>query len=1392
MRHRQKLRSVLASVFLAILTACGGGGGGGDGGDKPTNSAPVATAQSVVTTQNTNVDIILEGTGVNGDGLSYAITSGPSSGALGGSVPNLIYIPNEDFSGDDSFTFTVDDGKATSAAATVAIAVQDVTPDTFSFTDQIDVPFNERATSAPVKINGISSATPVSISSGGEYAIANGTFTFTAAANGTVNNDDSIVVRVTPSTTAGAVTDVILTVGGVSDTFSVTTVHDTTPDEFNFFDQTDAVSGDWVLSTAISITGINSPTEVKIFDGEYSIDGGVTYTTAERNVNADDSIMVRVIASAVGLETVAATLTVGGISDTFSVTSANDLIPDPFTFTEQVNVPPEEAIHSDPICVAGINNATDITIVDGQYAVVGDVLFFTKDGGSVIAGDCVVVQVTSSVNLLGSAAATLTIGGVSNSFNVVTTNDITPPTAHILFPSAQTLSEKSSIKLRGIAADADSTIETVTVNDVAATSDDGFKNWMVEYPLLEGVNQLAVSATDSVGNTTSNTSSVTVEHRPLFSDTNSIRYDNHASRLLLLGRFTHLYDFNASTLRYSRVSSSYQRRDTINPMLSPRAFDIDETNAYVIDSGTTERILKVDLATGDRTEHTKDTEAVAAHIMLEPYYLEIDVDSKFAYVLDSTLEGSGRKAILRFDLVTSEARVVSDNTFPGPDFNQPDSIALDKKNNRILLAEMSKNTIIAVDLETGERSVFSGPKVPGDNLLDQPKAIALDKDKERAVVFSRNSQQLISISLAEGSEGHQTVLADGVTIPGASGNSAMDMVYDAGDDRVFISRGNGSTIYAVDLTGGAVSDFSSDTIPNADNPLSGPIGLTIDHASTPPRLLVTNLASDRVIAVALKSDTQTVAGARTVVSDSTIENNPLGYRPRGIGMGPDNTAYLVDNKQDALVRVDLGSGEREIIADNSVFDVNKTFNELTAITSDPVNDRSLVLDRGSKAVISIGHNIAEREVISALSIPNSDNPFVDPGDLVIVGDHGFVLDKGNRSILRVDLSSSTNDGARTVFSSPTIPSNHSPLNSPKKMVLDNTGDAPRLLVLVPGGVMAVSLTDGSRAVLSSSSFPDSEHLLSFFVSDITLDAANNQALVLDELYDVVIAVDLASGARTPYAGGFPSQQPTLHQPTTVRFDKSKNALWVLANNNRELFKVEMATGNRVRLVTEPTLLRMNDFIIIDGVKQRAVLAATNALWEVDLETGAAKLIPQPDNPFGALSSLALADTNHVYVTDATQNVIFKVNLDSGERTEVPSNASNDEHPLDYPNSLVFDQEKGRLLLADGGQIMAVDVESGARSIIFAKTSSRYSALVLEKDNDPLKESDRLLVIDSRSLYAFDFSTEKMTLITQNITSSSTDGATLTSTPGQIVVGGHAAAGLLLVDLVSGERVVLSK
>jgi hypothetical protein len=110
---------------------------------------------------------------------------------------------------------------------TFTVTTGETVPDGFTFEDQVGVPTLTTVAAAPVTITGITGPSLVTISRNGQYQI-NCTGSFTAAA-GVVENGNTVCVRHVSASSLSTQTDTVLTVGGVSDTFTSTTTADPTP-----------------------------------------------------------------------------------------------------------------------------------------------------------------------------------------------------------------------------------------------------------------------------------------------------------------------------------------------------------------------------------------------------------------------------------------------------------------------------------------------------------------------------------------------------------------------------------------------------------------------------------------------------------------------------------------------------------------------------------------------------------------------------------------------------------------------------------------------------------------------------------------------------------------------------------------------------------------------------------------------------------------------------------------------------------------------------------------------------------------------------------------------------------------------------------------------------------
>jgi len=90
---------------------------------------------SLITDEDTHVEITLIGYDPDGDPLEYFIISEPTNGSLSGIPPDVTYNPDANYNGSDSFSFQVNDGYGGTATATVSLTVNSVNDPPVAYDD---------------------------------------------------------------------------------------------------------------------------------------------------------------------------------------------------------------------------------------------------------------------------------------------------------------------------------------------------------------------------------------------------------------------------------------------------------------------------------------------------------------------------------------------------------------------------------------------------------------------------------------------------------------------------------------------------------------------------------------------------------------------------------------------------------------------------------------------------------------------------------------------------------------------------------------------------------------------------------------------------------------------------------------------------------------------------------------------------------------------------------------------------------------------------------------------------------------------------------------------------------------------------------------------------------
>lgn len=298
--------------------ATGGGGSGGSGGV----SAPADPTVTLSSRNNTNDTVVVSSS--SGSGNSGTITFAQTSTNV---TPTSGFTTTTTYTQPRNSTryYWASQSSIVSGSTSFISPAVDTSPNGFTFTDVANVSRNSINTSNTITISGMGTGDTATVSLSGtagskQYSKNGGSYT---SSSGTAQNGDTFAVRGTASGSYSTTVTVILTVGSTADTYSITTEGepaDTTPDAFNFTDQSNLNLNTLTYSNTETISGINQAVSVSATNGaQFSINGG-SYVTSG-SISNGQTLRVRLTTSGSYSTSVSTTVTVGGTSDVWSITT---------------------------------------------------------------------------------------------------------------------------------------------------------------------------------------------------------------------------------------------------------------------------------------------------------------------------------------------------------------------------------------------------------------------------------------------------------------------------------------------------------------------------------------------------------------------------------------------------------------------------------------------------------------------------------------------------------------------------------------------------------------------------------------------------------------------------------------------------------------------------------------------------------------------------------------------------------------------------------------------------------------------------------------------------------------------------------------------------------------
>ncbi len=279
------------------------------------NDVPVATAQSVTTEEDTSVEIVLAGTDVDSDPLTYTPGS-VNHGSLAqkaGTSNTYIFTPAANYNGPAAFNFTVNDGTLTSTPATVSITVDAVNDAPVAAAQAISTDEDTQKTGTLTGSDIEGSNLTFTVAADAEHGTVtletNGAFSYTPDAN--YNGSDSFTFTVHDGNLASLSATVTITVNAVNDAPVASNDTGTVNEDGILMGGAILVNDSDVDNAELTAELVNSPTKGTL---ELLPNGTYTYTP-NPNYNGSDSFTYRATDGSLSSNLATVSITVQAVND---------------------------------------------------------------------------------------------------------------------------------------------------------------------------------------------------------------------------------------------------------------------------------------------------------------------------------------------------------------------------------------------------------------------------------------------------------------------------------------------------------------------------------------------------------------------------------------------------------------------------------------------------------------------------------------------------------------------------------------------------------------------------------------------------------------------------------------------------------------------------------------------------------------------------------------------------------------------------------------------------------------------------------------------------------------------------------------------------------------------
>ncbi len=550
----------------------------------------------------------------------------------------------------------------------------------------------------------------------------------------------------------------------------------------------------------------------------------------------------------------------------------------------------------------------------------------------------------------------------------------------------------------------------------------------------------------------------------------------------------------------------------------------------------------------------------------------------------------------------------------------------------------------------------------------------------------------------------------------------------------------------------------------------------------------------------------TALGTHTLVREAATPSDNVSS-PRDAAVTDDGTTLLLLDALIGIKAVDLASGELSAISD-ATHGGGPAFSQPLMMAYDPDDGRVLVFDSDQLALYSVDLATGDRVVLSNNSGIGSGPAFADPEALAVdaADDVAFVKESASSDILSVDLAT----GDRS-----TVPESGYSIGLVPSMRFDAGRARLAVLEWTKGSVATVDWPSGVRALLS-----DGGSLAAGDPLQVTFDTMADRYVVNDYSFnfsgdtDRLLAVDPDTGVRSVLFDDALGSGPLVQGIAAVDVDPDAGIVYLASETADNVIRLDLATGTREVLSdavtgTGAAIGTFRDVSFDQAGNRLLIVDSANAwLMAVDLATGNRSVVSGGAVGTGTALSLPVAiapdyANGRAFVVDQGAEAVVEVDLASGERTTL-SDTGNAGVALVDANGIALDADNDRLLVTVSGNgstaenaLLAVDLSSGDRTVVSDFTTGNGPLLDDLRAIRLFADGGSALVTSSTAYYRVDLATGNRQLLVDSDTANGESlynalGVAYDATQNVIYTWSTNFDALFEVDAVTGDRVVVNK